>query len=95
MPGLEGWMTVDKILDERGSKYGNYLRLATMVEELLHILSGALGDTKIEPDQADALRMICVKLARICNGSPHYADSWRDIAGYATLVADRLEGKTR
>ncbi len=39
--------------------------------------------------------MIAHKLARICNGDPDYGDSWRDIAGYATLVADRLEGVSR
>ena len=32
---------------------------------------------------------------RIVNGDQHYADSWIDIAGYAKLVADRLEGITR
>jgi hypothetical protein len=37
--------------------------------------------------------MICHKLGRIVNGDPNYADSWIDIAGYAKLVADRLEGK--
>lgn len=88
-------MSVDNLLVERGSKYGNYLRLATVVEKLWHTLATALGNTRIEPDQGDALRMICVKLARICNGNPNYADNWRDIAGYATLVADRLEGKSR
>ena len=43
------------------------------------------------PDQLEAVNMIVNKLARIYNGDPHYADSWRDIAGYATLVADRLD----
>ncbi len=28
-------------------------------------------------------------------GDPNYADSWVDIAGYAKLVADRLEGVER
>jgi hypothetical protein len=36
--------------------------------------------------------MIMHKVARILNGDPNYADNWIDIAGYATLVADRLEG---
>ena len=44
-------------------------------------------------DQAEAIDMIFSKLARILNGDPNYADNWIDIAGYATLVADRLEGK--
>jgi hypothetical protein len=35
--------------------------------------------------------MIFHKLARIANGDPNYHDSWHDIAGYAKLVADRLE----
>lgn len=35
--------------------------------------------------------MIAHKIGRILNGDPNYADSWIDIAGYAKLVADRLE----
>ena len=31
----------------------------------------------------------------IKDGDPHYSDSWRDIAGYATLVADRLDNDTQ
>jgi hypothetical protein len=36
--------------------------------------------------------MICHKMARIVNGDADYDDSWIDIAGYATLVAERLRG---
>jgi hypothetical protein len=46
----------------------------------------------MQADQQEALDMIGHKIARIMNGDPDYADSWCDIAGYATLVADRLEG---
>jgi hypothetical protein len=42
-------------------------------------------------DQREALDMICSKMARIMNGDPNYVDSWEDIAGYATLVANRLK----
>jgi hypothetical protein len=38
------------------------------------------------------LDMICHKIGRIINGDPDYADSWHDIAGYAQLVANRLNG---
>lgn len=51
--------------------------------------------TSMHADQMEALEMIAHKIARILNGDPDYEDSWRDIAGYATLVADRLTGKTR
>ena len=47
------------------------------------------------PDQEEALTMICNKISRIVNGNPNHLDSWKDIAGYAQLVADRLEGKVR
>lgn len=50
---------------------------------------------RLQPDQQEALDMICHKIGRILNGDPDYADSWHDIAGYAQLVADRLNGVTR
>ena len=49
----------------------------------------------LSPDQREALEMIAHKIARILNGDPDYADSWHDIAGYAQLVADRLNGIER
>jgi hypothetical protein len=51
----------------------------------------ACDSSKLAPDQREALAMIANKLGRILNGDPNYADSWMDIAGYAKLVADRLE----
>ena len=39
--------------------------------------------------------MIAHKIGRILNGDPNYADSWVDIAGYAQLVANELEGIIR
>jgi hypothetical protein len=34
-------------------------------------------------------------MGRIVNGNPDKVDHWKDIAGYAMLVADRLEGTAR
>jgi len=39
--------------------------------------------------------MIAHKIGRIINGDPDYDDSWVDIAGYAKLVSDRLQGTVR
>ena len=88
---------VEKILAERGKRYGNYLAQAAITEKVREALFAALVDQVklLEPDQADALHMIAVKLARIVNGDPDYPDNWRDIEGYAKLVADRLEGKSQ
>jgi hypothetical protein len=46
-------------------------------------------------DQWEALEMIVHKIGRIVNGNPDVTDHWVDIAGYATLIADRLEGRAR
>jgi hypothetical protein len=87
----------DKILADRGSRYGNYLEQATLCSGIRWHVLGTIErrGMEIAPDQHDALYMISVKLSRIANGDPNYADNWRDIAGYATLVADRLEDKSR
>ena len=85
----------EEILAERGNRYGNYRQQAQISQDLLRVMHCALLERNktIEPDQQDALVMIAVKVSRIINGDENYADNWRDIAGYATLVADRLEGR--
>lgn len=83
-------------LEERGKRYGRFLLHAEMSQKLKATFTRCLGTHKsstLADDQREALDMIAHKLARIFNGDPNYGDSWRDIAGYATLVADRLEGK--
>lgn len=90
-------MNTEGILTERGLRYGNYLEQATISNELRRCIDFWViqKDLKLAPDQSDALIMICVKISRIINGDPSYADNWRDISGYAALVAERLEGKPR
>jgi hypothetical protein len=84
---------VDAMLAERGKRYGTFLGHAHLTQHLKELITGHARhlNKKFYADEAEALDMICHKLGRIVNGDPHYADSWRDIAGYAKLVADRLE----
>jgi len=88
---------VDAILDERGSRYGNFFDHATITYQLKEVARdfAAQHGKHFAYDQCEAFDMIFHKLGRILNGDPNYADSWIDIAGYAKLVADRLEGKVR
>ena len=84
---------IDATLAERGTKYGRFADHAAVTYKLKNVLrehSGTHGKSYAY-DQAEALDMICHKLGRIVNGDPDYADSWVDIAGYAKLVADRLQ----
>jgi len=88
---------VDAILDERATTYGSFATQAKIAQRLKTVAHTAAGEQgKIfAHDQAEALDMIFGKIARIVNGDPNHTDSWIDIAGYATLVSDRLQGKTR
>jgi hypothetical protein len=45
------------------------------------------------PIQVEALEMIAHKIGRILSGDPNHQDHWDDIAGYAKLVSERLQGK--
>lgn len=92
---IETGTSVGTVLDERGARYGNFIDQARVAQRLKNVAQNfAMQQGKtFDMDQAEAIDMIFSKLARILNGDPNYADNWIDIAGYATLVANRLEGK--
>lgn len=85
---------IQDVLNERGKRYGKFVNHAVISQRLKYVVSDALSKHQGEfaDDQREALDMICHKIARIVNGDPDYADSWVDIAGYAQLVANRLQG---
>ena len=86
---------VEDTLQERGKNYGNYREQTTISKNIKEAMQERAKYWEMESDQQDALEMIAVKMSRIVNGDPDYADNWADIAGYATLVKDRLEGNER
>ena len=86
---------VEAILEERGRRYGLFKDLAAMSQTIKDMMKQEEGWARLAPDQKEALEVIAQKIARILNGDPDYADSWLDIAGYAKLIADRLEGVIR
>lgn len=91
--------SVGEVLEERGQRYGAFINQAGIAQGLHQVIEFGMqvtGKTRFDfyVDELEAINMIVNKLARIINGDPHYSDSWRDIAGYATLVADRLDNDT-
>ena len=94
---VEADTNVDAILNERASTYGSFKGVAEVAQEFKALIHTALTDSHkvLDADQVEALDMIASKVARIINGNSDHVDSWIDIAGYATLVADRLQGKIR
>lgn len=84
---------LDTTLAERGSRYGKFKGHAAITQSLKYIMYNQDNWEKLSDSQKEALEMIAHKLGRILNGDPNYDDSWVDIAGYATLVANQLQGK--
>jgi hypothetical protein len=93
----QGDTSIDAVLAQRGSRYGAFVSHAKITQAYKTLMFCQLEelDKRLSSDQQEALDMIFHKIGRILNGDPNYADSWIDIAGYAQLVADRLEGKIR
>lgn len=87
--------SLDAVLNERGSRYGSFLKHAVITQRLKAVMSDTPNWIALNDDMVESLEMIAHKIGRILNGDPAYADSWVDIAGYAQLVADRLQGKER
>jgi hypothetical protein len=88
---------LNQILTERGDRYGTFTGHAALTQHLKGVIRQALIERGkvLADDQMEALEMIVHKIGRIVNGDPDYADSWQDVAGYAQLVADRLNGLER
>lgn len=88
---------LEKILDKRAEQYGTFMRNADITIKLKQVIHNAMvrEDTQLYPDQLQALDMIAAKIGRILTGNPSHLDSWVDIAGYAKLVSDRLQGNAR
>lgn len=82
---------VNELLAGRQSRYGSFQGHAEISQALKLTMQDQTKWPMLDDDQREALEMIQHKIARILNGDPTYADNWIDIAGYATLVANRLE----
>lgn len=87
-----------KTLNDRGTAYGDFRTHAALSQALKNGIMqhyfqvhGGSEAPPMEPHMAEAITLICHKLARIANGDPKYIDSWRDIAGYAELEVSILK----
>lgn len=91
----EAFSNINSTLQQRGNRYGKFVHHAEITMALKRVIAEHMATHRIPAmaaDQQEALDMICHKIGRIVNGDPNYDDSWIDIAGYAKLVADRLNG---
>lgn len=78
-------------LAERELIYGSFKTHASIAQTLKTTMQMTPKWVMLAPDHQEALEMIQHKIARILNGNAGYADTWHDIAGYATLVEQGME----
>ena len=88
-------LSIEQTLEERGSRYGIYKNQAWISQSLKTVMRAQTNYHIMDADMKESLDLIANKIGRILNGDPNYHDSWHDIAGYAKLVADRLQGVER
>ena len=86
-------MTMQKILEERESRYGQFIDNATIAQVMKSSAKNGKSWVAMDRDAQEAIDMICTKISRIVTGDWKYPDNWRDIEGFAKLVADRLEAE--
>ena len=79
-------MTVEHTLQERGRRYGEYREHARITQNIKRAMRDSPNWQRLSDDQRETLEMIAHKIGRALNGDPDYADTWHDIAGYATLT---------
>ena len=84
---------INDMLKGREGRYGSFEVHAKIAQGLKAVMHERSGWDALAQDQKEALDMIQHKIARILNGDPNYDDSWRDIAGYATLIERHLNGE--
>jgi len=76
-------------LDERATTHGEYSEHAATTQMLKRIMRAAPKWEDLKYHEQETLEMVAHKIGRILCGDPHAHDHWHDIAGYATLSADR------
>ncbi len=87
---MNALVDIQDILKERQTTHGNYEDHAQFTQGIKAVIRNSPRVLRMSPAQVEALEMIAHKIGRILAGNPHFEDHWRDIAGYATLVADLL-----
>lgn len=82
-------MNIHDTLNDRQSTHGEYLDRAKMTQTLKQIMRTGMRWDDLVDHERETLDMLANKIGRILSGNPHHHDHWHDIAGYATLSADR------
>lgn len=81
---------VRKLITERPLTHGDFTDTSAVIQATKRLWHGNPGWEKLSDVQRECFDMIAHKIGRALCGDPNHADHYADIAGYATLVADRV-----
>ena len=84
--------TILNLISERHETHGDYAenaRISQNIKSMMHDPAGDTGWEQLPSYAKESLEMIALKISRILSGRWDTADHWKDIAGYAMLVAER------
>jgi hypothetical protein len=87
--------SMQRILSERESRYGDFESLSTLSQALKSVARGHAGWDKLPDGGKEALEMTLHKIARIVNGDCTYMDSWDDAGGYLMRGAEASRRTTK
>lgn len=79
-------MTVEKVLEERGSTYGPALDQFAVAQRIKEAMRSNAYWNNLPDQVKETLEMIATKQSRIITGDPLYADNYVDIGGYAQII---------
>jgi Domain of unknown function (DUF6378) len=82
--------SLTQILEERPKAHGDFTDVAACAQATKDLWRSRPGWDKLTKTQREGLEMIAHKVARVLSGNPNHLDHWQDLAGYATITADRI-----
>jgi hypothetical protein len=82
---------IGNLLGERQKSHGTYSEVSSICQAIKRTMRQSSGWDHLANEQAEALEMIAMKVARILSGNSNFADHWEDIEGYARLVSNELQ----
>lgn len=88
---------IAEILKERGRTHGDLAMnadLAVTMEEVWRERCGHRWN-RMSRVELLCLKMIALKIARILSSDVPITEHWDDVAGYAKLASDYIEGKSQ
>ena len=79
------------LLNTREATRGDYGVNAGVSQSIKSVFQGSPEYlTKLSSEQKESAELIATKFGRIIAGDPNNPEHWEDIAGYASLIAERL-----